>query len=314
MANFSLGIVERRPYSRSQFTLIMTKWYFNLLLGSPRFAFENNRTLARRGSGCSPRVIMAALMILFAVGSYYFGTTEYKNEFTGRVQKLAIPTPEQEIAMGLQSVPQMIQEFGGEVRDPKAQALVTRVGQRLINGTAVKSTPYQFKFHLLADDKTINAFALPGGQIFITAALFNKLENEDQLAGVLGHEIGHVVGRHSNQQMAKTGLINGIFQGVGVMLSDGHGQGGMQMAQMIGNVVNMKYGRDDELESDALGVRFLIEAGYDPEAMIGVMKILKASAGGSGQPEFMSTHPDPGNRIEYIREQIGKVRGEKPSR
>jgi predicted Zn-dependent protease len=292
----------------------MTKWYFNLLLGSPQFAFENNRPMARRGSGCSPRVIMAGLMILFAVGSYYFGTTEYKNEFTGRVQKLAIPTAEQEIAMGLQSAPQMIREFGGEVRDPEAQAMVAKVGQRLINGTAVKSTPYQFKFHLLADDQTINAFALPGGQIFITAALFNKLENEDQLAGVLGHEIGHVVGRHSNQQMAKTGLINGIFQGVGVMLSDGQGQGGMQMAQMIGNVVNMKYGRDDELESDSLGVRFLIEAGYDPEAMIGVMKILKASAGDRSQPEFMSTHPDPGNRIEHIREQIGKIRGEKPSR
>lgn len=292
----------------------MIKWYFNLLLGSPRFAFGNSQRTARRGQGCSPRLIMAALMILFAVGSYYFGTTEYKNEFTGRVQKLAIPTPEQEIAMGLQSAPQMIREFGGEVRDPEAQARVTRVGQRLINGTAVKSTPYQFKFHLLADDQTINAFALPGGQIFITAALFNKLENEDQLAGVLGHEIGHVVGRHSNQQMAKTGLINGIFQGVGVMLSDGQGSGGMQVAQMLGNVVNMKYGRDDENESDALGVRFLIEAGYDPEAIIGVMQILKASAGSSGQPEFMSTHPDPGNRIEKIREQIGKVRGEKPPR
>jgi predicted Zn-dependent protease len=287
---------------------------FDILLGRPLFAFGYDQSSGRRGIGCSPRIIMAGLMILGALASYQFGTTEYKNEFTGRVQKLALPTPEQEIAMGLQSLPQMIREFGGESRDPKAQALVASVGQRLINGTAVRSTPYQFQFHLLADDQTINAFALPGGQIFITTALFSKLENEDQLAGVLGHEIGHVVGRHSNQQMAKTGLINGIAQGVGVLLSDGQSSGGMQVAQMLGNIVNMKYGRADENESDALGVRFLIEAGYDPEALIGVMAILKASAGGGGQPEIMSTHPDPGNRMENIRAEIAKVRAEKQSR
>lgn len=292
----------------------MTRCFLNLLLGQPLFAFENDRSSGRRGIGCSPRVIMAALMILGALVSYQFGTTEYKNEFTGRVQKLALPTPEEEIAMGLQSAPQMIREFGGESRDPKARALVAQVGQRLINGTAVQSTPYQFQFHLLGDDRTINAFALPGGQIFITAALFSKLESEDQLAGVLGHEIGHVVGRHSNQQMAKTGLINGISQGVGVLLSDGQGTGGMQVAQMLGNIVNMKYGREDENEADTLGVRFLMEAGYDPEALIGVMQILKDSAGSGGQPEILSTHPDPGNRMESIRAEIAKVRAEKQSR
>ena len=76
----------------------------------------------------------------------------------------------------------------------------------------------------------------------------------------------------------------------------------------------MKYGRDDELESDALGVKFLLQAGYDPEAMIGVMEILAKHAGGGGQPEFMSTHPNPGNRAEKIRELIGQLRGERPSR
>ena len=292
----------------------MNKRLLSIIAGSPQFAFGNDQSSGRRGAGCSPRIIMAALMILGALVSYQFGTTEYKNEFTGRVQKLALPTPEEEVAMGLQSAPQMIREFGGEARDPKARALVASVGQRLINGTAVKSTPYQFQFHLLGDNQTINAFALPGGQIFITQALFGKLQSEDQLAGVLGHEIGHVVGRHSNQQMAKTGLINGISQGVGVLLSDGQGTGGMQVAQMLGNIVNMKYGRADENEADTLGVRFLMEAGYDPEALIGVMQILKDSAGSGGQPEILSTHPDPGNRMESIRAEIAKVRAEKQSR
>ena len=254
---------------------------------------------------------MAAIMIVGAIISYNFGNTEYKNEFTGRVQKLALPTTDEEIRMGLQSAPQMVREFGGESRDPRAQALVAKVGRRLIDGTAVKATPYQFQFHLLADDSTINAFALPGGQIFITQALFSRLKSEDQLAGVLGHEIGHVVGRHSNQQMAKSGLISGIAQGVGVLLSDGHSNGGMQAAQMLGNVINMKYGRADENEADTLGVRFLVEAGYDPEALIGVMQILKDSAGSGGQPEILSTHPDPGNRMESIRAEIERLRKEK---
>ena len=286
------------------------KQLLDLILARPRFAYGYSDS-GRRGPGCSPRVLMAAIMIVGALISYNFGTTEYKNEFTGRVQKLALPTPEQEIAMGLQSAPQMVREFGGESRDPRAQALVAKVGQRLINGTAVKATPYEFKFHLLADKQTINAFALPGGQIFITEALFSRLKSEDQLAGVLGHEIGHVVGRHSNQQMAKSGLISGIAQGVGVLLSDGHSNGGMQVAQMLGNVINMKYGRADENEADTLGVRFLVEAGYDPEALIGVMQILKDSAGSGGQPEILSTHPDPGNRMESIRAEIERIRKEK---
>ncbi len=267
-------------------------------------------------SGClstlfsNPRILIALLFVGGALAKYYLGTTTEVNAFTGRAQKLAssMDTPEEEMAVGLASVPQMVRQFGGEVRDPRAQAMVARVGQRLLSSTAVKQTNYRFQFHLLADRQTINAFALPGGQIFITAALFNKLENEDQLAGVLGHEIGHVVGRHSTQQLAKSDLLSGIAQGAGVAMSDGHSNGGMQIAQMVGNMINMKYGRDDETEADSLGVRFLIEAGYDPEAMIGVMKILKASAGGSRQPEIMSTHPDPGNRIEHIRAEIAKYR------
>lgn len=269
----------------------------------------------RPGAGCNPRIIMGLLIIAGSVAYYYFGTTKYTNPFTGREQQLAFAEPEQEIAMGLQSAPMMIREMGGEVPPNHPDSFkVDQVGAKLIATTAAKETPYRFDFHLLADDRTVNAFALPGGQIFITMALFRLLESEDQLAGVLGHEIGHVVGRHSNEQMAKDKLWSGIAQGAGVILSDGQGSGGMQMAQMLGRIVTMKYGRDDELESDALGVRFLIQAGYDPEGLIGVMDILEKSAGGGGQPEFMSTHPNPGNRREHIREQIAKIRGERPER
>lgn len=157
---------------------------------------------------------------------------------------------------------------------------------------------------MLADENTINAFALPGGHIFITYALFSKLQNEDQLAGVIGHEIGHVVGRHSADRMSKQGLTEGLLNGVAVALDPNTAQG----AAAIASIINMKYGREDELESDDLGVLFMMNAGYNPEEMMGVMKILKSAAGDNSVPEFQSTHPDPENRIEKIKEAIIKYK------
>lgn len=278
---------------------------FRRLLHSAAPAFDGD---GRRGIGCSPRVLMALLIIGGTLGYHFFGTTEYENEFTGRTQRLAFATAEEEIAMGLKSAPMMVRQMGGQSRDMQGQKLVDKVGQKLVLSTLARQTPYRFEFHLLGDRQTVNAFALPGGQIFITEALFHLLKNEDQLAGVLGHEIGHVVGRHSNEQMANSRLWSGLAQGAGVLLSDGQTNTGHQIAQTVANMRVMKYGRDDELESDALGIRFMIEAGYNPEEMIGVMDILaKASKGGS-QPEFMSTHPAPENRAERIRELIAEYR------
>lgn len=249
---------------------------------------------------------MGLLIMCGSILYYWFGTTEYQNDFTGRTQRLKMPTAQEEIALGLQSTPQMIRESGGLSRDAAGRALVEKVGAKLLSSTAARQTPYQFKFHLLADTRTVNAFALPGGQIFITEALFRRLKSEDQLAGVLGHEMGHVVGRHSNEQMASSGLWSGIAQGVGIMTSDGQNNTGAYIAQMVAQYRVMKFSREDELESDALGVRFMIQAGYDPEALIGVMEILASVSGGRGGSDFMSSHPSPDNRMERIREVIAR--------
>ncbi|HZV68776.1 MAG TPA: M48 family metallopeptidase [Saprospiraceae bacterium] len=243
-------------------------------------------------------LVIGILMAGFALCKYY--SNSEVNEVTGATQHITI-TPEQEIAIGLESTPAMIEQFGGLHPDPEAQKLVKEVGQRLVKNSSAKSTPYQYDFHLLADPETVNAFALPGGQVFITAALFNKLENQDQLAGVLGHEIGHVVARHGAERIAQMELSQGLT-GAAVIASGDYNTA--QAAQMIANLVNMSYGRDQELQSDNLGVRFMTETGYHPEAMIGVMQILEQAGGGSGQPEFMSTHPSPANRIEKIKEAI----------
>jgi len=146
--------------------------------------------------------------------------------------------------------------------------------------------------------------ALPGGQCFITAALYAKLKNEDQLAGVLGHEIGHVIHRHGAERMASQGFIQGLIQSV--MIGSGGSQSMAQIANMVGNYTSMKYGRDQELESDDFGVRLMMEAGYAPENLIGVMDILEAASGGSNKPEFQSTHPSPENRRQMIKDAIEK--------
>ena len=178
------------------------------------------------------------------------------------------------------------------------------MGQKLVNSSELANSPYQFNFHVLADEQTINAFALPGGQIFITMALLKRLKTEDQVAGVLGHEMGHVINRHSSEQMAQSGLMNGIIQGVAM------GSGSMSTAQIagyLGNFLNMKYGRDDELESDAYGIRYMYKAGYDPHEMLKVMDILAEASGGSERDEFSSTHPSPENRAIKIKEEIAKL-------
>ena len=245
------------------------------------------------------RIFIGLAIVAFAFIQKWSNKEE--NPYTGRTQTINM-SPEQEIAIGLQSAPEMAQQHGGLYPDEELQSLVDAVGHKLVNNSIARETPYEYDFHLLADDQTINAFALPGGQCFITYALFSQL-TEAQLAGVLGHEIGHVIGRHSAERIAESSFWQTLTMGASV---------GADMGDVVGNIGQntlLTNGRDDELESDELGVLFMIKAGYDPYEMIKVMEILKAAAGPNRVPEFQSTHPDPENRIEKIKEAIEKYNG-----
>lgn len=221
------------------------------------------------------------------------------NPYTGRSQHITMSS-DQEIAIGLQSAPEMAQQHGGLYPDERLQSFVDGIGNKLVNSSIARDTPYKYDFHLLADDQTINAFALPGGQCFITYALFSQL-TEAQVAGVLGHEIGHVIGRHSAERIADSQTWQTATMGATVGAGDLGG-----IVGGIGQNTLLKNGRDDELESDELGVLFMIQSGYDPYEMIKVMEILKEAGGPNRAPEFQSTHPDPENRIEKIKEAIKK--------
>lgn len=249
------------------------------------------------------RLGIALLIMLFGFVSYCSNTV--KNPITGESQQVQL-TPRQEVALGLQSRQQMAAQYGGLYPDPTLRAYIEQVGDRLVQRSIAGQSGYPFEFHLLRDPRTINAFALPGGQVFITVALLSRMTSEAQLAGTLGHEIGHVVARHGAEHLAKQQLGQALVTAVGVAGSGGDdgGRRAAVVAQAVNQMVSLRYGREDELESDRLGLRLMTEAGYDPRGIVELMKILGSTRQGGQPPEFFSTHPNPGNREQMLAKLI----------
>ncbi len=252
------------------------------------------------GSSRGIRFLLALVMVGISLFSFY--SSKEVNSVTGEEQYITI-NKEQEIAIGLQSAPELAQQYGGLYPDQELQDYIDAIGFHLLENSFAANGNYPFEFHLLHDEQTINAFALPGGQVFMTTALYDRLETEDQVAGVISHEIMHVIGRHGAQRIAKQELSQGLTGAV-VMASydpnNPNSQTSAQVAMMIANLVNMKYGREDEIESDVFGVCILYQSGYDPAEMIRVMEILDEASSGGRPPEFFSSHPSPDNRIGNI--------------
>jgi predicted Zn-dependent protease len=253
------------------------------------------------------RIIVGILVALVGLIGYY--TNTQVNPVTGEKQRVAMNVA-QERALGLQAAPQMAAQMGGVLNpatNPRA-ALVAEVGSKLVRASSAGRSPYvdNFHFFLLKDSETINAFALPGGQVFITQGLLQRLGDEAQLAGVLGHEIGHVVHRHAAEHMATGRLGEMLSQAVGVASEDGSGRGvGAQMAAaMVNQMVQLKYSRGDESESDRYGLEAMAAAGYDPSAMLEVMRVLREASKGQRQPEMLASHPLPDTRLRELEDRI----------
>ncbi len=267
-------------------------------------SYQNNN----RNSGRSMRWLLALGIILF--GYFMYMNRVEENPVTGERQHVSI-TPAEEVRLGLQSAPEMANQMGGEVsaQDPRLK-VVNQVGALLISKMDISKSPWKFEFHLLADAKTINAFALPGGQIFLTLGLYNKLTTEAELAGVLGHEIGHVLERHTAQQMAKNQLGQYFVVAVGAATSDsGFQSNPMVIAAVVNQMFQLRYSRGDESDADVWGLKLLEKANFDPRSMITVMKILKAASSGKSSghmPEMFQTHPNPDLRIEQIEDYLKK--------
>ena len=246
------------------------------------------------------RLALGAIFAVFGMFNYFTNVSE--NPITGEKQRIQL-SPQQEIVIGRQSAPKMAAQHGDLYPDRALQDYIDSVGNQVVQKSEARNSSYPFEFHLLRDPQTVNAFALPGGQIFITAALLGRLNSEAQLAGVLGHEVGHVVGRHGAEHLAKQQLGSALVNAVGIAASDDprSGRQAAILAQAVNQMVNLKYGREDELESDFLGLQFMIAAGYNPAGLVELMEILNSARGDAGgQPEFLSTHPNPANRVEKL--------------
>lgn len=261
----------------------------------------------RRGGGGNALKIRLLIAVVIAVVALisYLGTSS-KNPITGQNQRVGIQ-PAEEIVLGLQAVPSLKQQFGGEEPDPPAQARLDRIGQSLVAAAMrvhnADDPVYGFEFTLLADNEVINAFALPGGQTFITDVLFDKL-SDDQLAAVMGHEIAHVIHRHGAERMTKQQFFQQLGGAAGMAAGDASGA---QIAQQLLNVALMKYGREDERECDHFGLQYMVTAGYHPEGMVELLQILAEASGGERPPEILSTHPHPEERIGLVKQQIEEM-------
>jgi predicted Zn-dependent protease len=237
------------------------------------------------------------------------------NPATGE-RTLALQSWEWERALAAEAGPQFTEEFGGETPDSGAQAYVDEVGAKL-SATAVEQAfaevpELEWEYTLL-DSAVLNAFALPGGKVYISRGLAEKLSNEAQLAGVLGHEVGHVMARHGNQRISKQTLFNaGLALGaIAVGTADDesafaqYGQYAIPALSVGGNVVLLSYGRDEELEADTLGIQYMVANGYNPAGQRQVMEVLRDAAGGGGAPpEWLSTHPASDTRINRIDDML----------
>jgi predicted Zn-dependent protease len=210
----------------------------------------------------------------------------------------------QEISMGREADPQIAAQFG-LYPDSGLQEYVRGIGRRLASLSERPDLPWTFR---VLDDPVVNAFALPGGFNYVTRGILAYFNSEAELAAVMGHELGHVTARHSaaqmtQQQLAGVGLVAGL-----ILVPDLQDYAGLAGAGL--QLLFLKFSRDDETEADALGLRYMYRAGYDPREMPRVYAMLNAvsqASGGGRAPVWLSTHPDPQNREQTIRQRIAAL-------
>lgn len=228
---------------------------------------------------------------------------------------------QQETEIGKQASKQISALFG-VYRDPKLQRYVTDVGNRVLATSHLRrpgaeeqfrNTPVTFG---VLDSPVINAMALPGGYIYVTRGMLAHLSSEDQLATVLAHEIGHVTARHAARQAWQQQIGQGLLLG-GAALGQGFGlpaQEILNLGGMAAQLLFLRYSREDELEADKLGVEYSSAAGYDSREVIPFFQTLSRiqEKEGQGMPSFLATHPDPGARVQRIRELTGAAPARRP--
>ncbi|MCG3117917.1 MAG: Beta-barrel assembly-enhancing protease [bacterium] len=249
----------------------------------------------------------AGIIILSASALFWACAKDF---VTGK-RRLVLVSEAQELAMGQQSDPAVVAEYG-VYDDAKLAAYVDGIGQSMVKVSHRPTLKFTFR---LMDSPVVNAFALPGGYVYFTRGILAHFNDEAELAGVMGHEIGHVTAQHGVEQATKQQLA-GIGLLAGTVLSADFRRYSDQAQQALG-LIFLKFSRDDETESDKLGVEYSTKAGFDAQHMARFFRTISriTEQAGGGPPTFLSTHPNPDNREQNVgalaREWQQKVPGPK---
>jgi len=243
------------------------------------------------------------------------------NQATGRSSFTGLYSVEDDIKLGRQEHPKLVQQFGGEYENARLQRYIAETGKKLARGTEYQQFPYQFT---LLNTPIVNAFALPGGYVYVSRGLMALASNEAEMAGVLAHELGHVNARHTAErlsaaQMAQLGMMLGAVGASALGLGPGAAQVGQQIAMMS----IQSYSRKQEFEADTLGVRYMSRAGYEPNAMVSFLSTLREQSivdakmrglppGSVDQFNMMSTHPRTKDRVEKAIQAAAVTRPDNP--
>jgi Zn-dependent protease with chaperone function len=247
------------------------------------------------------KILGVALVILLTVSVAWADRTRLKPPWN-------MFSPQTDIQVGKQAAEEMKKQLP-LCNDPKVDQYLTQLGMRLVARLPKTSVQYPWEFHCV-NDKAVNAFALPGGYVFVNRGTIEAADTEAQLAGVMAHELSHVVLRHGTSQASKAqlaqgaaGIVGGLFGGSagGALLSEGVSLG-------TGTIL-LRYSRSAETQADVLGTQTVYDAGYDPRGMAQFFEKLQAESKGKNPPQFLSDHPNPGNRLERVNQEIDKLGG-----
>jgi len=221
-------------------------------------------------------------------------------------------TPQQDIEVGKRAAVDAERQLP-LCNAPKVDAYLTELGVRLAAKLPTGGVQYPFAFHCV-NDKAINAFALPGGYVFINRGAIEVADNEAQLAAVMAHELSHVALRHGTNQATKTQAAEG-FLGIAGGIFGGSAGGALltQLGAFAAGGVLLRYSRSAESQADVMGTQVLYDSGYDPRAMAQFFEKLEAETKGKNPPEFLSDHPNPEHRLERVDEEIDKLGGVPPT-
>lgn len=236
--------------------------------------------------------LIAVIVLLAYLGAQEYAPGKAEEKAAAKEVDPTTLTQSEEIQLGLKASPALVQQYKGVSTNTDQNALVMRVGSAIAGTEDVAGAGWKFQFQLLAEPDIINAFALPGGQIFVTSGLLNRLTTEGEVAAMLAHQIAHVIARDGVKKLAADGTASTGLANEDTM--------GLLASQLVGT----NFSSQQETAADLLAVKLMGDTGYNPNAMLGFIKILATAYYAGSQVEYFTTHPNPTDRVKAIQAAI----------